>query len=263
MLLSGTPDHGCNIYLPIIPKLPTHMKKVIADVIHKLTSRSYPQIIEGLSMLEPILQSLVPSVKASHQTQVMDSKLSAFIALQDSFQFNLVIAFLDVYDYFGANPKEVQPCHILNANHHVCGLLLIHRDSRKLFERERNMQLILSLLDKRHSLSTPKVCVSLLSLLVHILVKSSHNLRTFEKMQGCEIIGQHLQFTEESCPSLEELSLKVVEFYIFYLTDEKGLEGKTRSIEEKANFLRPDFPGIDELLRNLENLNTLKGPNGN
>lgn len=239
------------------------MKKLIADVIQKLTSRSYSQIVEGLNALEPFLLSLAPSVQVSHQTQTADSKLSTFLTLQDSFQFNLILAFLDVYDYLSVIASEVQPCHVLKANHLVCGLLLTHRDSRKLFERRRNMELILSLIDKRHPLSTPEACVSFLSLLVHILVKSSYNLRMFEKVQGCKIISQHLHIMEEANPDLEELSLKVVEFYIFYLTDERGLEGKTRTVEDKANILRPDFPGIDELLRNLENLNTLKGPNGN
>lgn len=231
-------------------------RRLVSEIIAGLSSASYPRIVHAIDNLEKYLVSLVPSIELHSK----DARLSAFLGLQDSFQYNLVAACLDAHAFFRANPTLVDPIHILAANQCMCGLLLIHSDSRKLFARRSYMALVLSLLDKLSPLWRPDVCVSVLSLLVHILLKSATNLRVFEALQGLKSVSQHLYVTDDSLcdASGQDLSLKVVEFFIFYLTDERGLEGEARSVESKKQILQPEFSGIDDLLRNLEDLTILK-----
>lgn len=240
------------------------MRKELAEIIRGLSSRSLPEIGLSLTALEAYLASLSPSLEQFSKTNTLDLRLNALIALQDSFQYNVVSLLLEALAYLGQSASPGETSQLLLLNHCMCGMLLIHSDSRKLFERRTNMDLVLSLLDKLHPFCTPKVCISVLSLLVHVLVKSSANLRVFEAAEGCKIVSQHLHVINASAgetePGTEDLSLKVVEFFIFYLTDESGLEGQTRSIKYKADILRPHFAGIDELLRNLEEITTLKAP---
>lgn len=232
------------------------MEKEVDAIICGLTSKSYKQILQAVASLKTFLSTFVSSAQLLRQTQTVDSRLAALITLQDSFQYNIAAALLQSYEFLSLNLAFDPEC-LLTANQCMCGLLLIHPSLRKLFERENNMALILLFLSKETALKQPHVCISALSLLVHVLVKSAPNLRVFEKLSGCKSVSQHIQVFETNEAGLEELSLKVVEFFIFYLTDEAGLDGKTRSVEEKTDLLRPDFPGIDELRRNLEDLSTL------
>lgn len=234
------------------------MEKEIDSIVSGLTSKSYKQILQATGSLKTFLSTFVSSAQHLRQTQTVDSRLAALINLQESFQYNIAAALLQAYEFLSLNLTFDPEC-FLTANQCMCGLLLIHPNLRKLFERESNMALALLFLNKQTALKQPNVCISALSLLVHVLVKSAPNLRVFEKLGGCKSVSQHLPVFGSDDPDLEELSLKVVEFFIFYLTDEAGLEGETRTVEEKTNLLRPDFPGIDELRRNLENLNTLSG----
>lgn len=235
------------------------MPRQVEEIITLLTLEFYPDIIHGLTDLEAYLGPLVPSVQTLLRMQTIDSRLFAFMTVQDSFQCNFVAALIASYEFFLQNTLLVQPSHLLRANQCMCGLLLTHSASRKLFERKSNMRTILAFLHPANPLCQPAVSVSVLSLLVHVLLKSAPNFRMFEQLDGCTLVSQHLKIDSSQELFLEELPLKVVEFFIFYLTEEMGLEGSTRTVQDKANLLRPVFPGIDELLRNLENLNTLSG----
>lgn len=242
-------------------KIPSSMRKEVTNIISGLTSQSHSEIGNSLTALDSYLGSFVSSVVHLRLSQTIDSKLSAFLSLQDSFQYNLASALLDSYQYFDRFLLLVSKDHLLLANQCMCGILLLHSDLRRLFQRKCNLAIIISLLETRHPLCLPEVCTSVLTLLVHILTKSAPNLRIFEAMNGCKIVSQHLQIhfsDSETQSALEELSLKVVEFFIFYLTDEAGLDGEdTRSVEQKVDFLRPDFPEIDALRKNLEKLSSI------
>lgn len=243
---------------PLTHSLQPSMEKQLDPIIFGLTSKSYKQIVNAIGSLKSFLSAFVSSAQLLRQTQTVDSRLGNLIALQDSFQYNIASALLQAYEFLSLN-LSFDPESLLTANQCMCGLLLIHPNLRKLFERESNMALIILLLNKQTALRNPNVCISSLSLLVHILVNSAPNLRVFEKLGGCKSVSQHIPRFDTDKSDLEELSLKVVEFFIFYLTDEIGLEGKTRSVEEKTELLRPDFPAIDELRRNLEDLSTWTG----
>lgn len=95
------------------------------------------------------------------------------------------------------------------------GTLLLHPPSRTLFGRERNMNLLLDLLDP---LSSPSILQATLHVLVCALLDHPHNTRVFENVDG--ILTLTSLFKSRSTP--KELKLKVIEFLYFYLMPETG-----------------------------------------
>lgn len=59
----------------------------------------------------------------------------------------------------------------------------------------------------------------------------------------------------------QSLHFKVVEFLIFYMTDESELKdgrAPVRTVAEKAGYIKPQFPAIEDLIENLNDLSTQK-----
>jgi len=93
------------------------------------------------------------------------------------------------------------------------GTLLLHPPSRSLFKRERNMNLLLDLLDP---LSSPTILQATLHVLVCALLDQPHNTRVFENVDGILTLTSLFKSKQTS----QELKLKVIEFLYFYLMPE-------------------------------------------
>lgn len=244
------------------------LKQDVTVIIDKLGSTKPQEINSGLSLLDKCLRNLVPSLRRVQSSGTIDARLSAFVSLQESFHYNLVNAMISIYH---TNAFIRNSSSLIWANSLLCGLLLIHPDSRHLFSTTSNMLLMLLFLDPSHHLYLSETCGSFVSLMIHILLKIPKNMRVFEQCGGCLIIIRLLQLSPgyddsndenpQSSASQQTVYFKLVEFLIFYMTDEPDINDPSvplLSVREKADLFRPDFPAIEELVDNLNNLSTMR-----
>ncbi|CAK7890896.1 hypothetical protein CAAN3_01S02652 [[Candida] anglica] len=247
---------------------------------------------QGIEQLDKLLGSLVPYLQKQQKvgsTIDPESPLVRFIALQDSFEYNVTSSLLQIYktlskqEQSSNNPETTQI--LLTCNRLLQGLLLIHPPSRKLFSRKENMKLILHFINEQEQSENQStsfnVIISFISTLVHILLKNLNNFRTFESCDGCPIVIQKLNLQELSSPNKkatvggvmssnliknqQDLNFKLIEFLLFYLVDENEVNfdystissAKKLSVTEKAELFRDVFPGIDALVENLDDLKNL------
>jgi len=153
------------------------------------------------------------------------------------------------------------------------GSLLLHPHSRTLFGRERNMNLLLDLLDPN---SAPSILQATLHVLVVALLDHPHNTRVFESADGISTLTS--LFKSRTTP--QELKLKVIEFLYFYLMPETSGEesqgdaslmltrspskttrsassgssdgdGETRTTEEKQALLSKYLNNVEDLVQDL------------
>lgn len=248
-------------------------QKELALIVELLLSDNVGEIRVALDSLDAFMHEMVSSIKKYHNGSSADSRLLAFLQSQDNFQYNLALAFVSVYRTISESASEsgsksdsrVQIETILLANKLLLGILLIHPSSRTTFGIKRNMKLVILFLDPENPYFLIEICISFMSLLIHILLQNVKNMRVFEQCGGCQKILRHLEplahrKDSELASARQHLYFKVIEFLIFYLTDESELAGgpgKTRTIEEKASLVRPEFPGIDDLIDNLNDLTSL------
>lgn len=241
------------------------IQKELALIVELLLSDNVGEIQLALDSLDAFMHELVSSIKNYHYGSPADSRLLAFLQTQESFQYNLALAFVSVYRTISESDSQVQIETILLANKLLLGILLIHPSSRTNFGIKRNMELVILFLDPESPYFLIEVCISFMSLLIHILLQNVKNMRVFEQCGGCQKVLRHLEplahrKDSELASARQHLYFKVIEFLIFYLTDEAELAGgpgKTRTIEEKASLVRPEFPGIDDLIDNLNDLTSL------
>lgn len=234
----------------------------LSEITDKLCSGSFNEAALGVAMLDTVLRSLVPAIKNSRTSGAHDARLAEFLACQDSFQLNMASALLSAYTTLLESGNSTST--ILVANRLLQGLLLIHLPSRNIFSRKCAMRTVLSFLEPSYPLYLTEVCVSVVSLLVHILLKNTANMRVFEACGGPLLVIRHLQLDGPDPSTTEQtLRFKVVEFLIFYLGDETELglvhhnRTPTLTTQQKAELFRPDFPGINELIESLNNLTSL------
>lgn len=246
------------------------------EIIEKLDSDEIENIENGIISLEDFLADLVPEIAYARNNidAPQSSNLTKFIEIQSNFQFNLTSYLLGYYKIVNRDISKMNVTIFATCNRLLQGLLLLHRDSRNLFNRDYNMLLILGILALPNeatdsSLEIPivpiEITVSLISTLIHILLKNLKNFRTFENNNGCSILIQKLQLPSFmqglSVPSSkqQELNFKIVEFLIFYMFDETDLPTTLPkyTINAKCNLFRPYFPGIDALVENMDDLKRL------
>lgn len=270
------------------------MEQRILAIIDNLELKDKIHITHGLKDLDELLSQLVPSVISwrKNPNNAKTEDLTNLINLQNSLGFNITNALLEVYLYL-INDINIDIDLILTTNRLLQGLLLIHPDSRKIFNRLKNMRLVLSFLELPNNESESgkvlesdlsskhvniEITISFMSLLIHILLKSLKNFRVFEENEGCSIIIKKLKLTASltnpqtntgtNVPNKvlnqQDLNFKIIEFLIFYLIDEStsGITTDndkipTLSVKEKAEFFRPEFFGIDDLIDNLNDLKNL------
>lgn len=239
----------------------------VYDIIDRLETDD--GVAAGLAKLDLLLVGLIPSIKIWRKTGIKPQDLFTFTNLQDRLDANIASSLLPLYRRFQYESNSTEKSLILTTNRCLQGLLLVHPASRKLFRKSLNMKLILTMVNQDAELMGYEIAVSLVSLLIHILLRSLQNFRVFEQNNGCAIVIEKLQLT----PSLahkspshhqQDLNFKIIEFLVFYLVDETGEDtgfepgpGPRLTVENKADLFRPFFVGIDDLIDNLNDLNNL------
>lgn len=217
------------------------MDQQITSIIDLLDNRD--QL--GITKLDQLLFQLLPQIT----NKAPATSLPQFIQLQDSFEYNIALYLIKYYKDVHSDEET------LTSNRLLQGLLLIHPKSRAIFHRGANMKLILLLLENTNSL---KLEISFISTLIHILLKDLKNFRVFEQQNGCSILIRkfNLNLLEETTKvkTTQNLNYKIIEFLIFYLVDEGDLDGDRKSISDKSGLFKEDFPEIDDLIDNLNEL---------
>lgn len=245
------------------------LKDTLGGIIGQLNTENLKEIENGVNEVDQLLRSLASSIQKLHTSGSMDSRLASFVSLQDNFQYNLSSALLSAYRDILQASDSPRIETILKINTCLMGLLLVHPESRNIFGKKANMLVILGFLDPDNEWYLLEICASFVSLLIHILLFNLRNMRVFEACGGCLTIIHLLQYSPAESKELDtqaalqqNLHFKVVEFLIFYMTDEKefGDSGGVpmRSVAEKASFIKPDFPAIEDLIDTLNDLSTTK-----
>ncbi|CUM55310.1 uncharacterized protein AC631_02109 [Debaryomyces fabryi] len=248
------------------------MEDIILDIIDHLDSRHIDDLIQGIENLDKVLSLLLPYITSSRKNPQAprNDKLVSFVNLQDNFQYNITSHLIQFYKVVWEDIAGVDMDIILTCNRLLQGLLLLHPESRKIFNRLNNMKTMLNFVritnggdGERHI--PVEVTISFISTLIHILLKDLTNFRVFEESDGCSVVIRKLQLSsfpphKGSQPSKQqELNFKVIEFLIFYLIDENEIasSAKKRTTQEKSDLFRPDFPEIDSLVESLNDLKNI------
>ena len=274
------------------------MEQELIQIINLLTSNELPTVITGLEQTHQLLMSLLPSIK-QYQNLLMNTnnnsaslmynqrhikqnrdlqQLIQFQISQDNFQYNLIQYLLPIYDKYKLSLNDY-----LLSNQIIQGILLIHPNSKRIFNiNQHNMKIILDLLDGCNNKDTTndniKLSISLISTLIHVLLKNYDNYRIFENLNGCSILIKHFKLSSfenindqnntntntnsnnnnnEDEELNNNLNFKIIEFLMLYLSEEIDNSGGGKSIQEKSQFFINDFPEIDSLIENLNQLNNL------
>ncbi|EGW33349.1 uncharacterized protein SPAPADRAFT_137577 [Spathaspora passalidarum NRRL Y-27907] len=246
------------------------MESRICDIIDLLDSQNVKDISVGLASLQQLLHNLLPYITTyynnrtshhQHNLQHTPTELQKFVALQDSFQYNICEHLVNAYKL-----PSIGEDNLLQCNNLLQGLVLIHPNSRKLFHRSRNMKTILDLLQASESISI-ELTISVITTMIHILLKDFTNYRVFEENKGCSILIRRFKLssfdpTQMNSDSKEsnqqKLNFKIIEFLMFYMTDENTVDNPNpKSIQDKASFFKQDFPEIDDLIESLNQLKDL------
>lgn len=274
------------------------MEDNILQIVDLLDSQNDTEICKGLNKLDTLLLLLLPEIEGSWSPKLnrtLDEgksptrltsdgtrsprvsenpkrlgrtngaeDLKLFLKLQDNFQYNIASHLLNYYKYVHDIDDNIMTCNRL-----LQGLLLIHPDSRKLFNRDLNMKLMLGFLNN-DGLSI-RITISFISTFIHILLKDLRNFRVFEANNGCSLLIRKFNLSSfdprtslnsssnEGTLTQQNLNFKIIEFLIFYMIEEDMTpNGTTKSIEEKSALFRDDFPEIDSLVENLNDLKDLQ-----
>lgn len=234
-------------------------------------------ISSGLDSIDQLLKSLLPDIVTFKTTKVMSNSLKRLIKLQDSFRYNLMGNLVECLDTF-YHQSGIEPETLIQYNRIIQGLLLIHPPSRSIFTSTKNMKSLLQFIEipskvdstiefhNNHiSLVLFEITIGFITSLLHILLKNLDNFRVFETCNGCDIIINKLNLTNvpPKLPNIfnqQDLNFKIIEFLIFYLSDELSIDdiANKKSIKEKSNYFRNYFTDIDSLLESFNDLKTIK-----
>ncbi|RLV96070.1 hypothetical protein JA1_000484 [Spathaspora sp. JA1] len=244
----------------------------IHTIIDLLDSPDITSINVGLTTLQQLLYDLLPYITKYYNNKTspnttnihqIPTQLQRFIDLQDNFQYNLCEHLVNIYRLENITSTEDI---LLQCNNLVQGLVLIHPNSRKLFHRSKNMKTILDLLEASEKISI-ELTMSIITTLIHILLKDFKNYRVFEEQNGCSILIRRFKLssfdlTQKNINSkqsnLQNLNFKIIEFLMFYLTEESVVNNPNpKSIQDKSNLFKSDFPEIDDLIESLNQLKDL------
>ncbi|KAK6465289.1 cell division protein Cdc14 [Scheffersomyces coipomensis] len=252
----------------------------IIEIIESLDSNKVEEVSFGINNLDYLLGQLLPEIVSHYETSTtlklqsnrvsntsQQLNKSSFISLQDNFQFNLASHLINYYKIINEDNSKIDVATALLCNRLLQGLLIIHPNSRMLFHRPSNMKLILQLLET----SDITFSISLISTLIHILLKDFKNFRVFESCNGCSVIIKRFKLssfdinkkqqttTKHKVDTQQDLNFKIIEFLLFYFIDETKINPQDyKTLDQKSNFFRIDFPDIDNLIESLNELNDLQ-----
>ncbi|KAG7192931.1 uncharacterized protein KQ657_001388 [Scheffersomyces spartinae] len=221
--------------------------ETLTDIIELLESDKHEIVVSGLDKLESVLSDLVPLIRNG------SIENNPFVTLQDTFDHNIASHLVSVYDSLAKEEDEDLLIRLIQCNTLLQGLLLVHPRSRVIFHQNSNMKAILEVLDLTSDID---VLISIVSTIVHIILKDLDNYRSFERCGGCIKVMRKFDLTNQA---KSDLNYKIIEFLIVYLIDEEALnptKTQKKSISEKAQLLEPEFAEIHHLIANLNDLKT-------
>ncbi|KAI3405715.1 hypothetical protein KGF56_001321 [Candida oxycetoniae] len=240
----------------------------IIFIIDKLDSSNEDEILRGLNLLDKYLIRLVTELEICSSNGGGNCFLTCelvenFVQLQNNPAYNIASYLVRIYDC------NLSDSNLILLNRMLQGCLLLHHSSRSNFNHGRNMKRILTKLDEHRDI--PAI-ISVISTLIHILLKNYENYRSFETNGGCTKLIQHLKLNSideipqqkpknsTMSPSLisnqQKLNFKIIEFLMLYMIEETNNKNG-KSVEEKARLFKQDFPEIDLLVENLNELSKL------
>ncbi|CDK25017.1 unnamed protein product [Kuraishia capsulata CBS 1993] len=273
----------------------SELEKFIGDCFQELGRNDVSAVHNGLQKLDSMIavlcsryslliskRSTPPATRSRKSTSKVETQRShravwkvptidddvfgEFVKLQNGFELNLASALLQTLSRMIINPGDY-PAESMVLMHTVLqGVLLIHPPSRNLFSRESNLKLILDCIVPGNQ---PVVVKAAVQTLVSCLVRSVPSIRTFEKLNGPDIVCRLLKKSDPAVP--KEVQVRALEFLLFYLVPEtKSLRTSQsekdttatpkvayedgcirRSTEDKASILRCYLPNVDDLVKEL------------
>ncbi|CAH6719479.1 hypothetical protein CLIB1444_02S09472 [[Candida] jaroonii] len=242
------------------------MESQILPIISDFDDQNMDKFVEGLDSLEKILTSMLPHIENQRNTVVKSGKIGKFLKLQDNFQFNITQHLVKCNDLIYENIDDISTELIIRYTRSLQGILLIHPSSRTIFNSNIQMTKVLKFIELDNSKYPFEINISFISLLLHILLKDLKNFRTFETCNGCSIIIKKLNLSDfqlknpskNSKSDQQVLNFKIIEFLIFYLNEEDKFDfPDKKTVKQKSDFFRKDFPGIDNLIESLNDLKNI------
>lgn len=241
------------------------MESQILHIINGFDDKSMVKFIESLDILEKLLTSLLPHIENQRNTVVKSGKVGKFLKLQDNFQYNITQHMVICNDLIYENIDNISTELVIRYTRLLQGILLIHPSSRTIFNSNVQMTKVLKFIELDNSKYSFEFNISFISLLLHILLKDLKNFRSFENCNGCSIIIKKLNLSDfqlknpskDSKADQQVLNFKIIEFLIFYLNEEDKDFPDKKTIKQKSDFFRKDFPGIDNLIESLNDLKNI------
>ncbi|CAD1808865.1 Cell division control protein 14, SIN component family protein [Candida parapsilosis] len=243
------------------------MEKEVSFVLEGLENSTLVTASPGLKQLENLLQKLLPEIEQFQNNGIVAPRLRELINLQDNFAYNITVCLVRIYE------KDLHKDDTLLLNRLLQGLLLLHPSSKNIFNRDRNMRLILDLLDDYNK--DLEITISVITTLIHVLLKNYENYRSFERNRGCLKLIRHLKLDSTDVIPVDDvpqsssvkrnggayslqqhLNFKVIEFLMFYMSEEID-NPNPHDVDMKADLFREVFPAIDSLIESLNELNKL------
>lgn len=231
-------------------------EQVILEIIRLLNKQDLDSFKSAISKLHHLLVSILPLIETYRKFPITsNNRLNKFIKLQDNFRHNLTSQLIKSHDWIYQQVNQIDDETILLYNRLLQGLLLIHPPSRTCFSNNQEMTKLIRFIELENPIVSFEITISFISTLLHVLLKNLDNFRVFETCNGCSIIIKKLNL---SMANQQMLNFKIIEFLLFYLSDEDALEfSHKKSISDKSNYFRNDFPDIDNLVLSLNDLKTI------
>ncbi|ODQ66152.1 cell division control 14, SIN component [Nadsonia fulvescens var. elongata DSM 6958] len=242
------------------------MNSLLTSSFSHISSVSHTSLLKGLKQLESLLSQLTQptgkndrSIDVSKDVDVTqltrDPAVVEFLKLQDSFEHNaasrLVVMLERMINTYQQNrsllaslPDESNSINtqrrrellqgqksivsvIIRAMDLLQGLCLIHYPSRRVFNNEIYMSLLIELLQAVKAPSSslpskinPEIQIAVIDLLVSCMVREVFNIRLFEKLGGLNVICTLCKRKETP----NDVKSRVLEFLFFYLIPETQTE---------------------------------------
>ena len=267
------------------------MESLLSLSFDNISSRDVNKIRKGLRQIEGLLAQIClakgrdgknnkakVSGKADKATQSADSLAQVaadpafreFFRLQEGFEGNVATKLVGclerllglpgrqstrakgLYCLLTSIADDDADAAILSTLELLQGILLLHPPSRSLFRQEMHMNGLLDLLDVE---IPPKVQCQALLVIVSALVGHPENTRTFEKLDGLMTVASLFK----SRATAQEVKLKAVEFFYFYLMPETSKSAnKVKSTKEKQQLLGRYMSNVAELVQDLQEASPLE-----
>lgn len=257
-----------------------NLESKVLLINNHLNKQSKEDLELGLKALNELLKSMLPMIEDKRRLMTINATtnrhntIDRFIKLQDNFRYNITLNMVKYLEWMYEHVEELDTQLIVLYNRLLQGLLLVHSQSRSIFSNTKEIAQILKFIEKDNTDFPYEITISFITTLLHVLLKNLDNFRIFEQCKGCSIIIRKLKISDFSVPeksidnksntsktaSQQMLNFKIIEFLIFYLSDEDNLpeyNHNKKTVKEKSDFFREDLPDIDNLIESLNDLNNI------